>query len=305
MSCGRSDTLASYDFALATAIHGLVDGLSPRVVELSQMSNYPLALTLAALALTGSARADERTACVDASEHAQQLRDEQKLIQARAELLVCARDICPGPVKKDCAEMLADLTRRTPSIVVRTQGRGAGVTDIVVSVDGRIAATRLDGAPIPVDPGPHTLQVALAAPAVDQNVVVAPGDHERLITVELPQAQQEGSASSEGHGQRAAGVVVGVAGLGAIVAGVAFGVVAIGDKNTQLADCSSLAQCPSFQAAAAAHNDAILTNTLSTVSFIAGGALLVTGVIVFFTAPSRRAVHLALSGAGMALHGTF
>ncbi len=249
------------------------------------------------------AHADEKDVCVAASEAAQVLRDQQQLLAARKQLLVCARDVCPAPVRKDCDEVLADVMRRTPSIVVRATGpKGEDVVDAAVSVDQRRVAARLDGAPITLDPGEHTLHIETSASHMgEQHVVLAQGEHERLITVELRDAPAPPSA---GGAQRVVGIIVGVAGIAGIAVGSAFGAIAIGDKNTQVADCPSNSQCPNPAGALAAHNDANTTGTVSTVAFIAGPLLLATGLVVFFTAPHRH-ITVGVSGVGAVVRGEF
>ncbi len=258
----------------------------------------------AAIALSSTwAAADEKDVCLNASEQAQVLRDQQRLLLARAQLLVCARDVCPAVVRKDCDEVLADVMHRMPSIVVRATGeRGEDVADAVVVIDGQRVAGHLDGKPITLDPGERTLHVETSeGRAVEQQIVLAQGEHERLFTVNLRGAP---SASAKGSGQRIAGIVIGVSGLAGIAVGGVFGALALGDKNTQVTDCASNAQCPNPTGAAGAHNDAVTTGTVSTIAFIAGGALLVTGVVLLFTAPSKH-LTVGWTGLGAVMRGEF
>src|SRR5580700_9118420 len=69
-------------------------------------------VVLAALAVTSTsvrALADEKEACVAASDQAQTLRDDGKYRAARAQLLVCSRDVCPAIVRRDCEKWLAPI----------------------------------------------------------------------------------------------------------------------------------------------------------------------------------------------------
>ena len=90
-----------------------------------KLGSMRVALSLFGVVLSAShaALADTKAECVAASEKAQQLRDDRKLIEARDQFLACARDACPAAVKKDCADQIADVNKRTPSVVVRQRER--------------------------------------------------------------------------------------------------------------------------------------------------------------------------------------
>jgi hypothetical protein len=145
----------------------------------------PAALSLAALTLASPrARADVKQACVDASTSGQSLRDAAKLTEARAQFVECARDACPSIVRKACADWLADVDHRTPSVVFRAQlGDGTDAVDARVSLDGAPLARGLGGAAMPIDPGEHVVRFERAgAAAVEEKVVIVEGDRGRVIT---------------------------------------------------------------------------------------------------------------------------
>src|SRR5580765_5052723 len=74
---------------------------------------------------------DDKKACIASSEKAQQLRADGKLLASRQELLVCARDVCPGVVRKDCAKWLGELEDALPSIVLGAKdGKGHDLEDV-------------------------------------------------------------------------------------------------------------------------------------------------------------------------------
>ena len=91
---------------------------------------YLAALALGALAFfvagdAGNAWGQEKAAapgegapevevCFSAAERAQPLMKQKRMREARAELEVCARDLCPRAARNDCREWLADVTRREP-----------------------------------------------------------------------------------------------------------------------------------------------------------------------------------------------
>ena len=129
---------------------------------------------------------EDAHACVAASTRGQTDRDEGRLLAAREQLLWCAREGCPSIVKKSCAGWLTELGERIPSVVLRVHEAGQrDFTDAHVLLDGRAVA--LDGRPIPLDPGTHTLSIeAQAGPPVERTFLVAERERGRLLIVELP-----------------------------------------------------------------------------------------------------------------------
>ena len=111
-------------------------------------------------------------------------------------------------------------------------------------------------------------------------------------TVEAPQPSAAETtaptdAADEGlDGQRIAALVAGGLGLAGVGVGIAFGVVSInkGKQRDQL--CSSHIDC-SPQAVDAA-NAAISAGNISTIGFVAGGALLAGGLVLWLTGGSSE-----------------
>jgi hypothetical protein len=144
-------------------------------------------LAAAALAWPGRVGAVDREACFSSAESAQQLRTQDKLRAARNALLVCAQDGCPPTVQKDCVKWLNEVKDALPTIVVSAHDTNGGdLSDVSVSVDGARVAQRLDGRPIEVDPGSHTLRIEREGSIpVDKSIVVAAGQRLREISVEI------------------------------------------------------------------------------------------------------------------------
>ncbi|HWP05281.1 MAG TPA: hypothetical protein VNN72_06040, partial [Polyangiaceae bacterium] len=120
------------------------------------------------------------------------------------------------------------------------------------------AAAPLAAAPPPQQKTEQTPPTAPAAPAADEN----PGGTQRII-----------------------GLVLAGGGLVGIGLGTYFGLRAI-DKEKQADEKCSPTLCQEaadFESSDQAHSAA----TGSTISFIAGGALVAAGAVVFFTAPSK------------------
>jgi hypothetical protein len=139
------------------------------------------------------------------------------------------------------------------------------------------------GAAIPVDPGAQTIRATAPDKLPWQTRVQLPADGS-TVSVSVPALandplaerarEEEGSDS-----QRTVAYVVGGVGAAGIVVGSIFGGIAISKKGDAGCDgnqCASDARLDSY-------NDAQEAGTISTVAFIAGGALLATGVVLFIT----------------------
>ncbi len=150
-----------------------------------------------ALAVPGTALADDKAACVAASEQAQTLRDEGKYRAARTSMVDCARDACPGIVRRDCEKWLNELDVSQPTLVIGARDpKGNDVPGARVFLDGALLADHLDGKPVAVDPGEHVFRYeAPGATAVEQRVVVRVNEKNRTLTAILMAKSDSSSAS--------------------------------------------------------------------------------------------------------------
>jgi hypothetical protein len=205
---------------------------------------------LLAVADGAAARAEDvKRVCVTASTAGQTQRDEGKLLEAREQLLRCAREDCPDIVKTHCAGWLADIESQIPSIVVRVlDTSGNDRTDVRTSVDGK--QMKLDGKPTPLDPGEHVIAVETAEGArKEQKVLVVVREKGRLLTIQVT------SASAAEPGETSAPPKVGaepsgplhvplgayvVGGVGAVAlgTGIYFGLTARSDFDRLKDECA-------------------------------------------------------------------
>jgi len=157
-------------------------------VRHSRGSVLGILAAFAALSIGGTASAQDKQACVNASEHAQHLRTDGKLGEARDELIVCAREVCPIPVRKDCAQWLSEVETARPSVVVSARDTtGRDVSEVRVIVDGKVLAQHLDGKAIFVDPGHRAFRYETkGAPTVEDDVLVREGEKSRVLRVTFP-----------------------------------------------------------------------------------------------------------------------
>ena len=127
--------------------------------------------------------------CVLANESAQDLQRTGKLREARSKLVVCTASSCPGPVREDCVQRLADVDASTPTVVFDVVDRGGSRVDGArVRVDGESVDTS-SGAAVPFNPGEHQLHLeAPGLPAIDRSLVLRPGDagRRKSVTLDVP-----------------------------------------------------------------------------------------------------------------------
>src|SRR5579883_2622058 len=125
------------------------------------LATAALAAACATLA-AGSPRAradDERERCASSSEAAQRFKNAGKFVEARAQLAVCSRAVCPRFVKRDCDRWIGEVDESLPTVVVTARdAQGHDLVDVRVFLDDALVTEHLDGKAMPLDPGPHTLR---------------------------------------------------------------------------------------------------------------------------------------------------
>lgn len=263
-------------------------------------------LVLGAMASAASAGAQDKAACLEASSQAQVLRDAHKLVETRAKLRICAHQECPTVVQQDCATWLEEVEKSLPTVVLSaTDEAGRALVNVKVTIDGKVVASQLDGVAMPLDPGQHRVRLeAVSGAFYDRQLTIKEGEKKRPIAVvlgrpaedappdeapkvvEAPPDEAPPSASS-GSGLRVAGFIVGGVGLAGLAVGTVFGVLAMGSKSD--AACTTDGYCAPGPLA-----DARSQATVSTVSLIAGGVLLATGITLVLVAPKSAPTESAL-----------
>jgi hypothetical protein len=254
-------------------------------------------IALACDVLASGARADvSKDQCIDANASAQRLRLAGKLGAAHQALLTCADSACPGIVRDDCSRRLDELDRAQPTIILDVKDPvGNDLTDVRVTVDGTPLTDRLDGGARRVDPGVHVFTFEVdGQPVATRKFVIQESEKGRRETIVVtPAAVAPSPDHHEGgmQGRRLLGLGVAGVGVAGVVVGSIFGGLADVAWHDQKSACGSPASCTNAGHAAALSDHATLTTdgAVSTTAFIAGGALLVAGVVLFLTAPPRAA----------------
>jgi hypothetical protein len=222
-----------------------------------------------------------------------------------------------------------EVNAASPTIVFAVKSAsGKELSTVKVTVDGQVIADHLDGSALPVDPGPHEFTFEAAGqPPLTETIILHEGEKDRRETVLLggaaaPSETSSGPATggptresgaetpSEGSGQtlRTVGIVAGAAGVIGIGVGSVFGLFASTSWQKAQKDCPTHSGCSAT--AMDERNNALSQALVSTVGFIAGGALLAGGVTLFFAAPkapkpSSPDVGLRVMPGGLLVTGRF
>jgi serine/threonine-protein kinase len=154
------------------------------------------------------------------------------------------------------------------------------------------------GTAVPVDPGKHSIRVEAPGKRPWRKTVTVdasnPGvELEVPVLADAPPPPPPEVAEPTPTGSDASQMVAGIAlsglGVGAVALGAGFGVAALGDNDESLRYCLPADDNQCSPEGVALRDDAITSATISTVAFAAGGAMLLTGIILWATAPSADA----------------
>jgi hypothetical protein len=232
-------------------------------------------------ASSADARADEaseKAACISASDEGQQLRDDGKYTRAREAFERCARESCPVLLRVDCVHWLLDLDQSSASVVINAKdAKGNDLVDVTVSVDGQVLVSKLDGKPIPVDPGAHLFHYeAVGFAPMEEHAVIHAAEKNRALNVHfgpsltprppvdttipgpdqaqavvVPEAAPAAAPPSyiPPSSPRVAGWVLAGVAVAAFANEAYFGLTGLSQRNTDIGPggCVALRNCPSSE----------------------------------------------------------
>ncbi len=282
-------------------------------MKAAPLAAFAALATLVSFAPGARAADDTVRACIAASTDGQTLRKQGKLLAAREQMIACARDACPAIVRSHCARWLSEVEAAIPSVVIRAEdASGRDVIGARLSIDGR--AQKLDGHPVRLDPGAHTVTIEDDHGARKQEtVLLAEGEASRVVTLRFARvasASEEPAppATSPNRGRYVPAGAWILGGVGVVGIGVAtyFGLSANGDLSTLKTSCSP--HCTDAQTQPG-RTDALLFG-----AFAAGGAAAIAGALVWglafpshssTTAGARVDVRPIANGAVTALTVTY
>lgn len=201
------------------------------------------------------------------------------------------------------------LQERLSTLTIRAMSGDDEGVHLEVRRDGVALQEAELGSPIPVDPGEHTIEAVAPGKQPWSSKVQVAGDAAK-VSVEIPKLQAAGEPAAatgssaaavtttpessppaydrpSGTAQRTTGLVFGGVGIVGLGLGTFFGLQASSKWSDAKDKCTDYPYGCATDAAdlrSSAHSSA----TVSTVAFVAGGALLATGVVLYLTAPSKK-----------------
>jgi hypothetical protein len=184
----------------------------------------------------------EKDECISAADQGQQFRDDNRFRVAHDAFARCAGESCPVLVKEECSQWLRDLDERMPTVIVHAEdGKHHELTDVEVMFDDAQLITKLDGTPVPVDPGDHVFHYEAAGLSpVEEHVVIRAGEKNRVLKAQF---QEDSTATNEpvehGPAPTPSSVpplawVFGGFALAAFASEAYFGLSGLGDRSTDL-----------------------------------------------------------------------
>ena len=214
--------------------------------------------------------------------------------------------------KLDAQKELDELGPRIPSLVVKLEG--ATPDQVALTIDGLAVKSALFGEATPIDPGAHKVEGVRGNEKVASDVTLVEGKEETVLLRFDPNASVPAapvattSGTAPGANQASSGATstppdapaqapaqgtssplpvlgwIGIAVGGAgIVAGGITGAMAIEKK----ADLTASGECEGGCKQTGRYENFTTLKTVSTVCFIAGGVLAVTGIVLVVVAPSK------------------
>jgi hypothetical protein len=198
-----------------------------------------------------------------------------------------------------------------PSKLTIALAPNARVADMHITLDGTQLSQAELGVALPADGGTHLVGVSAPGKKAWSRQVDVPVK-EGAATLTIPALEDEkiqgaivatpsapvDQARAPGRGRRLAAITTAGVGLVGVVLGAVAGSIAMADWNASNSTDNGCdaggTKCPT-QHGIDLRSSAQTWATVSTVSFVAGGVLLVAGAILFFTAPKAR-VTAALAG---------
>ncbi|MFO0613302.1 MAG: hypothetical protein U0414_11975 [Polyangiaceae bacterium] len=191
------------------------------------------------------------------------------------------------------------LEPRLSKLLLELSPEDRGAPGLEAKRNGKPIPTPMIGVPFPVDPGTQTVEVSAPGRQVwlGEAVVNAPGVSKISVPKLAPGGAPQPPAgatpardTSRGNGQRIAGVVVGSVGVAGLVVGAVFGGLAIatvGDIHDRgLCDPTTPVRCS--QEGLDLQDDANAQANVANIALPIGGAAVVTGIVLFVTAPRAK-----------------
>jgi hypothetical protein len=233
----------------------------------------------------------EKDECINAADQGQQFRDDNKFRVAHDAFARCANESCPVLVKEECSQWLRDLDERMPTVVIRAEdSKHHELTDVEVMFDDAQLISKLDGTPVPVDPGDHVFHYEAAGLSpVEEHVVIRAGEKNRVLKAQF-QEESTGTTEPVEHAPTAPATpsmppatwVLGGLALAAFASEAYFGLSGLGDRSTDLGPGGCAPHCGDTEKSAIQTKFIVADVSL-------GVGLVSAGLAVYFFFSSRGA----------------
>lgn len=206
---------------------------------------------------------------------------------------------------KIAQERIEVLGPRLPKVRVKVAPGNRGLRGFRLMRDDVAVGEAQWSESVPIDPGAHVFRAEAEGRKPWSQKYDVPTEP-RETTVEVPELEVDAHAgevattprpddkkkgvsyedATRGDTQRTLGLVAGGIGIAGVVVGSIFGLVSISKKNEADQQCHgpNFTQCPTTQGVDDG-KAALEAGNISTIAFIAGGALIAGGAILYFTAP--------------------
>jgi len=236
-----------------------------------------------------------------------------QLVEASETYLKVTREVLPPDAPRafvdaqaSAAQESKELDARIPTLLIRVEGNGA--SDATVTMDGTPLPAAMIGIAAPVNPGTHALRaVGKDGTSAESRVKLSSGSRETVV-LQLRAAEPTpapapapGAPTSPVPGGEAVppqsgpdlGKVLGWIGVGVGVAGLAVGTAFVAINRTKRTDANALCSsngCPLSSKPQIQSLDQQADNaaTGAWVGYVAGGALLATGLVLLFTSGEAK-----------------
>lgn len=213
---------------------------------------------------------------------------------------------------KIAQERIDALAPRLPRLRVRVAAGNRKIEGFTVLRDEIAMGEAQWGESLPVDPGARSLTArAKGRRPFTALIEVPPRADEIVIEVPVLEVDPDADTRPAGGGgsgdatpgsgrppedgkrgdtQRIVGLTVGGLGVAGLALGSVFGIISLSKSSEADSECQPPDRKLCTPAGVEAGDDALAAGNVSTVAFIAGGALLAGGVALYFTAPSGSSV---------------
>jgi hypothetical protein len=241
------------------------------MLPLTRASSLSAAVCAIALLAAGPARADDaKAACSRAYDETQSEWHAGKFAAARKSAASCTDVACPDFVRRDCGKWLEQIEAAQPSLVLHARRAGHDVAEVQVDLDGLRWLERLDGRAAPIDPGQHVVRFTSGAVTVERSYLVAEGEKNRLIEVDLVDPIRPGPRPTNGP-WIVGGIGVAALVAGGVMTGVLFHLKSVNDDGCKITTCSP-------DARSAGETGRVL-GPVTTATFVAGGLGVAGGAV--------------------------